>query len=95
MLTAAACSLTACDALSPRDRSAAQVHALLKRQQQAQQAQAAGRHDQPPPADDVELQAAISRIVGAERLSYWPLVDQLLFFEELSQQQQATSAAKV
>jgi hypothetical protein len=80
---------TPCARDAARARPAPQVYALLKRQQQAQQAQAAGRRDHAPPADDAELQAAIARIVGAERLSYWPLVDQLLFCEELSQQQQS------
>jgi hypothetical protein len=42
--------------------------------------------------DDAGVERAIEAIVGRERLVYWPLVDQLLFCEELNQMQRQHAA---
>jgi len=34
---------------------------------------------------DVRLRAELLTLMGEERLKYWPLVDQLLFLEELEE----------
>lgn len=36
-------------------------------------------------ADDEALQQAVERLLRPELLAYWPLVDQLIFMEELNE----------